>query len=74
MSVCAASKDTSSRMVCLLSINTMVNVEEIDGMRCRISAPRNGWISLKNVDIYKSVNRYLGRVSNFFDKRWLKPC
>ena len=72
------SKDELWRFVCLLPANTMVNIEEIDGMSCRISAPHKGWISFKNVDIYKtmqkSVNGYIGRVSNFFDKQWLKPC
>ena len=83
LSVCVTSQDKSSEFVCLLSSNTLVNIEEIYGMRCKISAPCKGWISLKAVDIYKiiqklrvnlSIHDYLNQVSDFFEQQWLKPC
>ena len=73
----------SNDMKCSLPLDTIVMVEEIDGTHCRISAPNKGWIFLKNVDIYQTIQesrvkispkQYFDQVSYNFNQQWLKPC
>merc|ERR1712228_795329 len=47
--LCKVGKESSAE-VCKLPIGTVVTVEEIDGRRARVTAPNNGWLSLKASD------------------------
>eukprot|EP01084_Bolivina_argentea_P126207 223496_1 len=47
---CRKKKSITSQHLGNLSIGTIVRVEEIDGRRCRISSPINGWMSLRTAN------------------------
>eukprot|EP01084_Bolivina_argentea_P309266 534946_1 len=48
--LCKTGNELTSKEVCKLPIGSVVTVEEIEGRRCRISAPNEGWLSLHASD------------------------
>ena len=66
-----------------LPVDTIVVVEEIDGRRCRISQPCNGWLSMQTqngsvvLERYNTnpfIGKYMYQVNYWINDWWLKPC
>eukprot|EP01084_Bolivina_argentea_P116247 206574_1 len=49
---CKKGKKLSSKNIAIIPQDTIVIVEEINGSRCHISSPTNGWISFRTTDNY----------------------